>query len=97
MRFAPHNALVRSYHLLNESKTTTNIPLLTIHCASNTPCVDAQAVRPYMPRSMQLVHSVHLFIYQLRGVDARAVRPYIAIMGVLRGNGYSACVPDAVG
>ncbi|WP_276817463.1 hypothetical protein [Segatella maculosa] len=65
--------------------------------ASNSSCADAQAVRPYMPRSMQLVHSVHLFIYQLRGVDARAVRPYIAIMGVLRGNGYSACVPDAVG
>ena len=46
---------------------------------------------------MQLVHPVHLFIYQLRGVDARAVRPHIAIMGMLWGNGYSACVPDAVG
>ena len=54
-------------------------------------------MRPYMPRSMQFVHSVYLFIYQLRGADARAVRPYIAIIGVLRGNGYSACVPDAVG
>ena len=54
-------------------------------------------MRPYMSCSMQLVYPVHLFIYQLRGADARAVRPYIAIMGVLRGNGYSACVPDAVG
>ena len=65
--------------------------------AFNFPCADAQTVRPYMPRSIQLVYPVHLLIYQLRGVDARAVRPYIAIMGVLRGNGYSACVPDAVG
>ncbi|WP_172633971.1 hypothetical protein [Segatella maculosa] len=46
---------------------------------------------------MQLVHPVYLFTRQPRGVDARAVRPCIAIMGVLRGNGYSACVPDAVG
>ena len=63
----------------------------------NSPCADAQTVRPYIPRSMQFVNSVHLFIYQPRGVDARTVRPYIAIMGMLRGNGYSACVPDAVG
>ena len=54
-------------------------------------------MRPYMSCSMQLVYSVHLFIYQLRGADARAVRPYIAIMDMLWGNGYSACVPDAVG
>ena len=65
--------------------------------ASNSSCADARTVRPYIPRSMQLVHSVHLFIYQLRGADAQAVRPYIAIMGMLWGNGYSACVPDAVG
>ena len=63
----------------------------------NSPCADARAVRPYIPRSMQLVVPVHLFTRQLRGADARTVRPYIAIMGVLRGNGYSACVPDAVG
>ncbi|WP_314126893.1 hypothetical protein, partial [Segatella maculosa] len=65
--------------------------------AFNSPCADARTVRPYIPRSVQIVHHVHLFIYQLRGADARAVRPYIAIIGVLRGNGYSACVPDAVG
>ena len=65
--------------------------------AFNSPCADARAVRPYMSCSMQLVYPVHLFIYQLRGADARTVRPYIAIIGVLRGNGYSACVPDAVG
>ena len=65
--------------------------------AFNSPCADARTVRPYIPRSMQFVHSVHLFICQLRGVDARAVRPYIAIMGMLWGNGYSVCVPDAVG
>ena len=49
----------------------------------NSPCVDARVVRPYMPCSMQLVHSVHLFIYQPRGVDARAVRPYIPTLSAL--------------
>ena len=45
--------------------------------AFNSPCTDARFVRPYMPRSMQLVHPVHLFICQPRGVDARTVRPYM--------------------
>ena len=38
-----------------------------------------------------------MFAFNSPCADARAVRPYIAIMGVLWGNGYSACVPDAVG
>ena len=82
MHVGTHGSCVRS-----------NNPALVFH----SPCADARTVRPYMPRSMQLVVPVHLFIYQPRGVDARAVRPYIAIMGMLWGNGYSVCVPDAVG
>ena len=49
MRFVAQNALVWPYCLLNKSKTTIKIPLLTIHCTFNSPCADARAVRPYMP------------------------------------------------
>ena len=49
MRFVAQNALVWPYCLLNKSKTTIKIPLLTIHCAFNSPCADARAVRPYTP------------------------------------------------
>ena len=52
-------------------------------------CRDARFVRP--------LQCFGMFAFNSPCADARAVRPYIAIMGVLRGNGYSACVPDAVG
>ena len=65
---------VESLCLLRESKITINIPPLTIHCASNLPCADARAVRPYMQIACTSYFNINVSAFQYQPLH-RTISP----------------------
>ena len=95
MRFVAQNALVCPFCLLRGAKTTINIPLLTIHYASNLPCADARAVRPYMPLTCKSFFNRTNPKVQSSKFNVQSQSPYMPDMVILMhkmvgGTGYAA-------